>query len=119
MSISDSKEADKTQSRRYFLFQAGLVPIICLMCDLNHFDSSAWLNDILITKDLLSRMAITNRLAARCLAVFNRLSPLFDPGMQALEDLGSWEGTYAAGFSDDQFGEGFWDWANREMNRTI
>lgn len=76
-----------------------------------------WLSDIVITKELLSRTAVTNRLAARCLAVFNRLSPLFDSEMP--EDLGSWEGTFAAGFPDDQFGEGFWDWANNEMNWTI
>lgn len=78
-----------------------------------------WLADILTTKDLLSRTAITNRLAARCLAVFNRLSPLFDSGMPEDLDLGSWEGTLAAGFSDDQFGEGFWDWANNEMNWSM
>ena len=102
---------------RYFLFQAGLVPIVCLTCDPTHEDSPVWLTDILTTKDLLSRTAITNRLAARCLAVFNRLSPLFDSGV--IEDLGSWEGTFAAGFSDDQFGEGFWDWVNNEMNWTM
>ncbi len=70
-------------------------------------------------------MATTNRLAGRCLAVFNRLSPLFNPDSGAVvpEDLGAWDGQgmgYGAAL-DDQFGidEGFWDWANSEMNWTL
>jgi transcriptional regulatory protein GAL4 len=92
------------------------------MCDLAHEESSTWFNDILITKDLLSRMAVTNRLAARCLAVFNRLSPLSDSNLGAAEDIGSWEGQGAFGVGsipDNQFGDGFWDWANSEMNWII
>ena len=103
----------------YFLFQAGLVPITCLMSDPTHEDSSNWLNDILTTKDLLGRTAITNRLAARCLTVFNRLSPVLDSEMP--DDLGLWEGNFADDFPSDQFGGemGFWDWANSEINWTL
>lgn len=89
------------------------------MTDPTHEDSSIWLNDIHTTKDLLSRTAITNRLAARCLAVFNRLSPVVDSEMS--DDLGFWEGNFAEEFPSDQFGGGmgFWDWANSEINWTI
>jgi transcriptional regulatory protein GAL4 len=62
-------------------------------------------------------MAMTNRLAARCLALFKRLSPLFDS--EVPQDLGLWDGNYTAGFPGDQLVEGFWDWANSEMNWTI
>ena len=78
-----------------------------MTCDPTNEDSALWLKDILTTKDLLSRTAFTNRLAARCLNVFNRLSPLFDTEIP--DDLRLWEGTYAQGFPDGQFGEGFWD----------
>jgi transcriptional regulatory protein GAL4 len=80
-------------------------------------ESSTWLKDILITKDLLSRMAMSNRLAERCLALFKRLSPLFDSDVP--QDLGLWDGNYTTGFPGDQVSEGFWDWANSEMNWTI
>lgn len=89
------------------------------MCDMTHEDSSTWLNDILVTKDLLNRMAFNNRLAARCLAVFNRLSPLFDSGTTIPQNLDSWDGTGMSTIPEDQFGDGFWDWANNEMNWTI
>jgi transcriptional regulatory protein GAL4 len=105
----------------YFLFQAGLVPIICLLTDPTDPDSILWLNDIRKTRDLLSRTALTNRLAARCLTVFNRLSPALD-GAQ-FEDLGleMWEGDFADEFLNDQFGGdmGAWDWENGEINWTM
>ncbi|KAG0645036.1 Regulatory GAL4 [Hyphodiscus hymeniophilus] len=84
---------------------------------ISHEESTTWLDDILTTKGLLTRTAITNRLAARCLGMFSRLSPLFDT--ETHENVGSWEGTFTTGFSDDQFGGGLWDWANNEMNWTI
>jgi transcriptional regulatory protein GAL4 len=105
----------------YFLFQAGLVPIICLLTDPTHPDSALWLNDIRTTRDLLSQTALTNRLAARCLTVFNRLSPALDSGLS--EDLGlrMWEGNFADEFLNDQFGGdmGAWDWENGEINWTM
>ena len=105
----------------YFLFQAGLVPIICLLTDPTDPDSILWLNDIRKTRDLLSRTALTNRLAARCLTVFNRLSPALDSAQ--FEDLGleMWEGNFADEFLNDQFGGdiGAWDWENGEINWTM
>jgi transcriptional regulatory protein GAL4 len=105
----------------YFLFQAGLVPIICLLTDPTHPDSILWLNDIRTTRDLLSRTALTNRLAARCLTVFNRLSPALDSGHSEDLGLGMWEGNFADEFLNDQFGGdmGAWDWENGEINWTI
>jgi transcriptional regulatory protein GAL4 len=108
-----TNEALTIHSNRYFLFQAGLVPIVCLARDPTNEDSAMWFNDVLITKDLLTQASFTNHLAARCLAVFQRLSPVFDTGV--MDDLRSWEGLFAPGFPDDQF----WDWANNEMNWTL
>jgi len=102
----------------YFLFQAGLVPIICLLTDPSHDDFALWLNDIRTTRDLLSLTAATNRLAARCLIVFNRLSPAIDSAQS--EDLGldMWEGNFADEFLNDQFGGNMrlWDWENGDIN---
>ena len=105
----------------YFLFQAGLVPIICLLTDPTHPDSILWLNDIRTTRDLLSRTALTNRLAERCLSVFNRLSPTLDSGLSEDLGLGMWEGNFADEFLNDQFGGdmGAWDWENGEINWTM
>lgn len=105
----------------YFLFQAGLVPIICILTDSTHPDSILWLNDIRTTRDLLSRTALTNRLAARCLTVFNRLSPALDSGLSEDLGLGMWEGNFADEFLNDQFGGdmGAWDWENGEINWTM
>jgi transcriptional regulatory protein GAL4 len=105
----------------YFLFQAGLVPVICLLTDPTHPDSALWLNDIRTTRDLLSRTALTNRLAARCLTVFNRLSPALDSGLSEDLGLGMWEGGFADEFLNDQFGGdmGAWDWENGEVSWTM
>lgn len=103
----------------YFLFQAGLVPVICLMSNPTHPDSNLWREDIAITKDLLRQTAPPNRLAARCLAVFNRLSPDLNPDMD-FQAGGSWEGYDNLIVNDQLGGEmGFWDWANNEMNWTL
>lgn len=59
---------------RYFLFQAGLIPIIFLMTDPTSMDARGWLQDIQTTKQLLSHPSLSNnRLAARCLEVINKL----------------------------------------------
>lgn len=48
------------------------------MSDPLHSDASKWLADVLTTKDLLQTTATYNRLAARCLAVLERLcAPIF------------------------------------------
>ena len=105
----------------YFLFQAGLVPIICLLTDPAHADFGLWLNDIRTARDLLNRTALTNRLAARCLAVFNRLSPAIDNVQSEDLGLGMWERNFADEFLNDQFGGdmGVWDWENGEVNWTL
>lgn len=71
------------------------------------------------TKGLLTRTATANRLAVRCLTVFDRLLPAVDEGQP--EDLGSWEANFINGFPNDQFGAEMdvWDWANNEINWTI
>ncbi|GMF68521.1 unnamed protein product [Aspergillus oryzae] len=63
----------------YFLFQAGVIPIILLMTDPTSTDAPAWLQDIEATKNLLLHPSLSsNRLAARCLQVINRLwSPAY------------------------------------------
>mgnify|MGYP000856821720 CR=1 FL=1 len=59
---------------RYFLFQAGVIPIIFLMTDPTSPDAPSWLQDIELTKKLLSHPSLSNnRLAGRCLDVINRL----------------------------------------------
>ncbi|KAL1870049.1 hypothetical protein Plec18167_007567 [Paecilomyces lecythidis] len=62
----------------YFLFQAGVIPIIFLMTDPTNADAPSWLQDIDTTRRLLSHPTLsTNRLAGRCLDVINRLcSPI-------------------------------------------
>lgn len=64
---------------RYFLFQAGLIPIIFLMTDPTSTHAPGWLQDIETTKTLLSHPSLSNnRLATRCLAVVNKLcSPVY------------------------------------------
>jgi transcriptional regulatory protein GAL4 len=56
----------------YFLFQAGLIPIIFLITTSTSPSAPSWLSDLRVTKDLLSYAAISNRLAGRCLEVIDR-----------------------------------------------
>lgn len=58
----------------YFLFQAGLIPIVFLMTDPSNPDAPSWLQDIETTKALLTHPSLgNNRFAARCSEVINRL----------------------------------------------
>lgn len=58
----------------YFLFQAGLIPIVFLMTDPSNPEAASWLQDIETTKALLTHPSLgTNRFASRCLEVINRL----------------------------------------------
>lgn len=58
----------------YFLFQAGLIPIVFLMTDPSNPEAASWLQDIETTKSLLTHPSLgTNRFATRCLEVINRL----------------------------------------------
>ncbi|OJJ34169.1 hypothetical protein ASPWEDRAFT_52449 [Aspergillus wentii DTO 134E9] len=63
----------------YFLFQAGLIPVILLMTDPTSADAPSWLQDIETTKKLLTHPSLSNnRLSTRCLEVINRLcSPAY------------------------------------------
>ncbi|CAK40832.1 lactose regulatory protein lac9 and GAL4-like protein [Aspergillus niger] len=63
----------------YFLFQAGVIPIILLMTDPTSTDAPSWLQEIESTKKLLVHPSLSNnRLATRCLEVVNRLcSPAY------------------------------------------
>ncbi|KAJ5116212.1 hypothetical protein N7456_000560 [Penicillium angulare] len=58
----------------YFLFQAGLIPIVFLMTDPTNPEAPNWLQDIETTKALLTHPSFgNNRFAARCSEVINRL----------------------------------------------
>ncbi|PYI07059.1 C6 transcription factor [Aspergillus sclerotiicarbonarius CBS 121057] len=63
----------------YFLFQAGVIPIILLMTDPTSTEAPSWLQEIEATKKLLVHPSLSNnRLATRCLEVVNRLcSPAY------------------------------------------
>ncbi|KAL5358144.1 fungal-specific transcription factor domain-containing protein [Aspergillus floccosus] len=63
----------------YFLFQAGLIPIILLMTDPTSPEAPGWLQDVETTKNLLMHPSLSsNRFATRCLEVVNRLcSPAY------------------------------------------
>jgi transcriptional regulatory protein GAL4 len=102
-----------TTHNRYFLFQAGLIPIICLMTDPINDDAHSWLNDILTTRDLINRTAINNSLATRCLEIFNQLcSPVFDAPVpqDALQNPDLFDGGFLPYAMDDFGAMDFWDW---------
>lgn len=59
---------------RYFLFQAGLIPIVFLMTDPSNPEAQNWLEEIETTKALLTHPSLgNNRFAARCSEVIHRL----------------------------------------------
>lgn len=58
----------------YFLFQAGLIPVVFLMTDPTNAEAPSWVQDIETTKALLTHPSFcNNRFAARCAEVINRL----------------------------------------------
>ncbi|KAL4973728.1 fungal-specific transcription factor domain-containing protein [Aspergillus desertorum] len=58
----------------YFLFQAGLIPIILLMTDPTSAEAPSWIQEIEATKALLMYPSLSNNnLAGRCLDVIHRL----------------------------------------------
>ncbi|KAJ5909907.1 hypothetical protein N7504_004550 [Penicillium tannophilum] len=58
----------------YFLFQAGLIPLVFLMTDPSNPDAPTWLHDIETTKALLTHPSFgNNRFASRCSEVIDRL----------------------------------------------
>ncbi|RDW92074.1 hypothetical protein BP5796_01468 [Coleophoma crateriformis] len=108
----------------YFLFQAGLIPIIYLMTDPLHADAPSWLDDIRATKTLLTHTSTYNQLAARCLEVVNKLcSPVLDdPEPEVmLQNTDLFDETHAM-YLGDQFDLGtmeFWDWSNNVLQGTM
>lgn len=57
----------------YFLFQASLIPIICLSSEPSSEHASEWLEDVHKTKEILVSLTDQNRLAARFYDVIQRL----------------------------------------------
>lgn len=100
---------------RYFLFQAGLVPIIFLITIPTSPSAPSWLNDLRVTKDLLSYAAINNRLAGRCLEVINRLyAPILNSSEPEamLQDPGLFTEVQSMFVGGQHDGMEFTDWNN-------
>lgn len=73
----------------YFLFQASLIPIICLSAEPNARDAPAWLDDVTRTKNLLLSLTQQNGLAARFYDVIERLSQQYLQVAMGLADGGA------------------------------
>lgn len=58
----------------YFLFQASLIPIICLTSEPGSEHASEWMDDVRRTKECLLSLTGQNKLAARFYSVIERLS---------------------------------------------
>ncbi|KAK9470703.1 fungal-specific transcription factor domain-containing protein [Dipodascopsis tothii] len=68
----------------YFLFQAGLIPLVCFCADPVSAEAPAWLNDIERTKRVLVTVAPRNQLADRFHTLINNLvDPLLDENANA------------------------------------
>jgi transcriptional regulatory protein GAL4 len=80
-----SKQNPSNLQTSYFLFQAGLIPVVLLMTDPSNPEAASWVQDIETTKALLTHPSLgTNRFATRCYEVINRLlgpSALSAPGI--------------------------------------
>lgn len=99
----------------YFIFQAGLIPIIFLITTPTSPSAPSWLNDLRVTKDLLSHAAVGNRLAGRCLEVIDRLcAPLLDAEQPEaiLEDPGLFQNVHSIFEGEQGDGMEFLDWSN-------
>lgn len=100
---------------RYFLFQAGLIPIIFLITTPTSPSAAAWLEDLRTTKDLLSCTAINNRLAGRCLEVMDRLCGISLEGTQPeamLQDPELFNDVHSMFVGEQGDGMEFLDWSN-------
>lgn len=83
------------------------------MTDSINFEAQAWLQDILTTRELITRSAINNNLATRCLEMIDQLcAPIFDAPVP--EDVLSNPALFDGGFTPnalDTFGMmDFGDW---------
>ncbi|KAH8803555.1 Zn(II)2Cys6 transcription factor [Xylogone sp. PMI_703] len=113
--------AGKTPSRLgswyilYFLFQAGLIPIIFLITTPTSPNAFSWLDDLRITKDLISYVATSNPLAERCLEVIDRLcAPLLNATEPEamLQDPGLFTNVQSMFVGDQGDNMEFLDWGN-------
>ncbi|KFY15564.1 hypothetical protein V492_01905 [Pseudogymnoascus sp. VKM F-4246] len=99
----------------YFLFQAGLIPIIFLITTSTSPSAPSWLDDLRITKDLLSYAAITNRLAGRCLEVIDRFCAMLLDAEQPeamLQDPSLFDDVHSMFVGEYGDGMDFLDWSN-------
>lgn len=101
------------RTNRFFLFQAGLIPLIFLITTSTSAHAPAWLADLRTTKDLLSYASLTNRLAGRCLEVIDRLCALLLDAEQPeamLQDPALFSDVHSLFVGDYGDGMDFLDW---------
>ncbi|KAG4429339.1 hypothetical protein IFR05_015181 [Cadophora sp. M221] len=99
----------------YFLFQAGLIPIIFLITTPTSIHAPSWLNDLRVTKNLLSYVAVSNRLAERCLEIIDRMcAPLLNASEPEvmLQDPNLFSDVQSMFVGDQGDGSEFMDWTN-------
>jgi len=83
------------------------------MTDPTNVEAHSWLNDILTSRDLITRTAVNNSLATRCLEMFNQLcSPVFDAPVpeDVLLNPELFDGGFATYALDDFRMMDFGDW---------
>ncbi|KAH7374177.1 putative fungal-specific transcription factor [Cadophora sp. MPI-SDFR-AT-0126] len=99
----------------YFLFQAGLIPIIFLITMPTSPSAPSWLEDLRITKNLLSFVAVNNRLAERCLEIVDRMcAPLLNASEPEvmLQDPNLFSDVQSMFVGEQGDGSEFMDWTN-------
>lgn len=99
----------------YFLFQAGLIPIIFLITVPTSPSAPSWLEDLRITKNLLSFVAVSNRLAERCLDIIDRMcAPLLNASEPEamLQDPNLFSDVQSMFVGEQGDGSEFMDWTN-------
>ncbi|KAK0123818.1 lactose regulatory protein lac9 and GAL4-like protein [Cadophora gregata] len=99
----------------YFLFQAGLIPVIFLITMPTHPSAQSWLEDLRITKNLLSFVAVNNRLAERCLETIDRMcAPLLNASEPEilLQDPNLFNDVQSMFVGEQGDGSDFMDWTN-------
>ncbi|KAH7310325.1 putative fungal-specific transcription factor [Rhexocercosporidium sp. MPI-PUGE-AT-0058] len=99
----------------YFLFQAGLIPIIFLITTPTSIHAPSWLDDLRVTKNLLSYVAASNRLAERCLEIIDRMcAPLLNASEPEimLQDPNLFSDVQSMFVGDQDDGGEFMDWTN-------
>ena len=64
-----------TRAHRYFLFQAAVIPAICLRVDPSSPDAVEWTEDIDLADQLFTRLPLNQNLSDRCSQILNELDP--------------------------------------------